>query len=294
MTIGFIGLGIMGNPMAANLIKAGREIAAHSRSGVPSTILELGAQACKSPGAATACAEEIVILMLPDTEDVELVLFGPHGVVTGDVKGKIIVDMSSISPLKTAEFAERLEALGASYVDAPVSGGEIAAQNATLTIMAGGGEDVYTRVEPLLQQLGANVSRVGAIGSGQTAKIANQIIVALTIEAVGEALLFAARAGADPGKVRQALMGGFASSRILEVHGERMIKGSFEPGFRITLHQKDLNNALSAARAMNLPLPATALTQQLFTAAAAHGKAAADHSALITALETLSGYQLDR
>jgi 2-hydroxy-3-oxopropionate reductase len=202
--------------------------------------------------------------------------------------------MSSISPIETKVFASRMAELGCDYLDAPVSGGEVGARNATLTIMAGGEEAVFQRVKPLLELLGKNITLVGGVGDGQTAKVANQIIVALTIEAVAEGLLFAARAGADPARVRQALLGGFASSRILEVHGERMIKRTFAPGFRIELHQKDLNLALSGARALGLSLPNTAAVQELFNSCAAHGGKGWDHSALVRALENLAGFEIGK
>jgi 2-hydroxy-3-oxopropionate reductase len=200
--------------------------------------------------------------------------------------------MSSISPLETREFAARINALGCQYLDAPVSGGEVGARAASLTIMVGGPEEAFIKVKPLFELMGKNITRVGGNGDGQTCKVANQIIVALTIEAVGEALLFASRMGADPGKVRQALMGGFASSRVLEVHGERMIRRNFDPGFRIELHQKDLNLALTAARQVGLALPNTASTQQLFNACLAHGGKAWDHSAMVRALELLAQHQI--
>ena len=211
--------------------------------------------------------------MVPDTPDVERVLFGEDGVASRLTKGKVVVDMSSISPIATKQFAERIAELGCDYVDAPVSGGEVGAKAATLSIMFGASEAAFARVKPMFELMGKNITHVGGVGDGQTAKVANQIIVALTIEAVGEALLFAAKAGADPAKVRSALMGGFASSRILEVHGERMIKRTFNPGFRIELHQKDLNLALSSARALGVSLPNTATAQELFNACVAHGGA---------------------
>jgi 2-hydroxy-3-oxopropionate reductase len=230
--------------------------------------------------------------MVPDTPDVEKVLLGQDGVAAGLSKGKTVVDMSSISPIATKEFARKINALGCDYLDAPVSGGEVGAKNATLSIMVGGDEAVFERVKPLFELMGKNITRVGGNGDGQTAKVANQIIVALTIEAVGEALLFAAKAGADPAKVRQALLGGFASSKILEVHGERMIKRTFDPGFRIELHQKDLNLALSSARALAVSLPNTATAQELFNACVAHGGKAWDHSAMVRALETLASFEI--
>jgi len=290
MQIGFIGLGIMGRPMAHNLIKGGHKLFVYGKRTVPPEIRE-GATVLDSLKAVAEHAE-IVIIMVPDTPHVEAVLFSEGGVAQGISKGKIVVDMSSISPLATKEFAKKIGALGADYLDAPVSGGEVGAKAASLTIMVGGPERAFTTVKPLFEKLGKNITLVGGNGDGQTTKVANQIIVALTIEAVGEALLFASKAGADPAKVREALMGGFASSRILEVHGERMIKRTFDPGFRIELHQKDLSLALSGARALNLSLPNTATTQELFNAAAALGGKGWDHSGLVRVLEHLAGHQV--
>jgi 2-hydroxy-3-oxopropionate reductase len=291
MKIGFVGLGIMGKPMALNLINGGHELFLHSRSGVPSELTDAGGKACTS-GAEVAVQADVIITMVPDTPDVELVLFAPDGVAAGLTKGKVVVDMSSISPIETKKFAARINELGADYLDAPVSGGQVGAQNATLTIMVGGAPEVFERVKPLFELMGKSVTLIGANGDGQTCKAANQIVVALTIEAVAEALVFASKAGADPVKVRQALMGGFASSRILEVHGERMIKRTFEPGFRIELHQKDLNLVLSGARALGVSLPNTATAQELFNSCAAEGGAKSDHSAMIKALEKLANHTI--
>jgi 2-hydroxy-3-oxopropionate reductase len=289
--LGFIGLGIMGKPMAGHLIAAGHELFLHSRSGVPPELKEKGGKPCGSAKEVAQSADTI-FLMLPDTPDVEKVLFGPGGVAEGLRKGQTVVDMSSIAPLATKEFAQRVGELGCDYLDAPVSGGEVGAKGATLTIMVGGTEAAFARVKPYFELMGKNITLVGGVGDGQTCKVANQIIVALTIEAVGEALLFASKAGADPAKVRQALMGGFAASRILEVHGERMIKRTFQPGFRIELHQKDLNLALAGARALGLALPNTAGTQQLFSACVANGGAGWDHSGLVKALELMARHEV--
>jgi len=289
MKAGFIGLGIMGAPMAAHLIKGGHELFLNTRRKVPGDLVAAGGVACAS-AAEVARKADVIITMVPDTPDVEAVLFGKGGVVEGLSKGKIVVDMSSISPIATKTVAQKINALGCEYLDAPVSGGEVGAKAASLTIMVGGSEAAFNRVKPLFELMGKNITLVGEVGAGQTTKVANQIIVALTIEAVGEALLFAAKAGADPSKVREALMGGFASSRILEVHGERMIKRTFDPGFRIELHQKDLSLALSGARALNLSLPNTATTQELFNAAAALGGKGWDHSGLVRVLEHLAGH----
>ena len=289
--IGFVGLGIMGAPMAQHLIQAGHQLYVHTRSKVPEAISQTSAHACASAQEVAQHAD-IIITMLPDTPDVEKVLFGPSGIAAGLSAGKVVVDMSSISPMATKTFAQSIEALGCQYLDAPVSGGEVGARNGTLTIMVGGPQSAFDRVKPLFELMGKNITLIGGNGDGQTAKVANQIIVALNIEAVAEALLFAAKAGADPAKVRQALMGGFAASRILEVHGERMIKRTFDPGFRIELHQKDLNLALSSARSLGVSLPNTATAQELFSACAAHGGKAWDHSAMVKALETLANFEV--
>jgi 2-hydroxy-3-oxopropionate reductase len=291
MRVGFIGLGVMGRPMAANLLTAGHTLYVHSRKGAPADLTDRGAIACAN-GEAVARQADVIITMVPDTPDVQSVLFGANGVTAGLSPGKLVIDMSSIAPLATRDFAARVETLGCDYLDAPVSGGEVGAKAATLTIMVGGPERAFELALPLFQAMGKNITLIGGHGAGQTAKIANQIIVALTIEAVGEALLFASKAGADPAKVRQALMGGFASSRILEVHGERMIKRNFAPGFRIELHQKDLNLALSGAQALGVSLPNTASAQQLFNACIAKGGSNWDHSALVRALEISSNHEI--
>ena len=290
MKIGFIGLGVMGAPMAEHLVAAGHRLfTTLNRSPLPEG---LAADVLASP-AAVADSAEVVILMLPETRDVERVLLGPNGVVAGLRAGTIVIDMSSISPTETAQFAAAVRAAGGAYLDAPVSGGQLGARNASLTIMVGGAEADFRRALPLFQLLGKNITLVGAQnGAGQTCKLANQIIVALTIEAVAEALVFVSKAGCDPAKVRSALMGGFAASRILEVHGERMVARSFDPGFRIKLHQKDLGMALDAARSIGVALPNTATTQQLMTSCTAQGLAEADHSALIQTLERLSDHGL--
>ena len=293
MKIGFIGLGIMGRPMALNLKNAGHDLVVPERGSLTAEIR--AAATVVANAAAVAAASEVVILMVPDTPDVEAVLFGAGGVAEGLKPGTLVIDMSSISPIATKDFAVRIVAKGCEYVDAPVSGGEVGAKQATLTIMAGGTEAAFNRAKPLFEVMGKNITHVGnEAGAGQTCKVANQIIVALNIQAVSEALVFAARAGADPAKVRQALMGGFASSRILEVHAERMINGTFNPGFRIRLHQKDLNLALSAAKDLNLSLPNTAIAQQMMSSVSAHGGADLDHSALIQAIEGLAGFSISK
>ena len=289
--IGFIGTGIMGAPMAAHLIAGGHTLFIHNRKNNPKELTDAGASICAS-SADVAKAADIIILMVPDTPDVEAVLFGEHGVAKGLSAGKIVVDMSSISPIATKEFAAKIEALDCSYLDAPVSGGQVGAKAASLTIMVGGPEATFEKIKPLFELMGKNITLVGGNGDGQTTKVANQIIVALNIQAVSEALLFASKAGADPAKVRQALMGGFAASRILEVHGERMIKRTFAPGFRIELHQKDLNLAMQGAKALGLALPNTASTQQMMNVAAANGLAQMDHSALCQAVELMAGHKI--
>ncbi len=291
MKLGFIGLGIMGKPMAGHLLAAGHELFAQSRSGVPADLTSQGAKVCTTP-AQVAQQADIIFLMVPDTPHVQDVLFGENGLAHGLSAGKTVVDMSSISPMATKEFAARIQALGCDYIDAPVSGGEVGAKAASLTIMCGATDASFEKVKPLFELMGKTITLVGGVGDGQTCKVANQIIVALNIEAVGEALLFAAKAGADPAKVRQALMGGFAASRILEVHGERMIKRTFNPGFRIELHQKDLNLALESARALGLSLPHTASALQMMNSCVAHGGAAWDHTGLVRSLEIAANYQI--
>ncbi|AYM89186.1 MULTISPECIES: 2-hydroxy-3-oxopropionate reductase [Serratia] len=291
MKVGFIGLGIMGTPMAEKLIAGGHQLYANTLNKVPPELVEKGAIACATPKQVAEQAD-VIFIMVPDTPQVEEVLFAANGCAEAPLKNKILVDMSSISPLETKEFAKRINQLGADYLDAPVSGGEVGAKQGSLTIMVGGDEGVFGRVKPLLALMGKNITLVGGNGDGQTCKVANQIIVALTIEAVSEALIFASKAGADPARVREALMGGFASSRILEVHGERMIKRTFEPGFRISLHQKDLNLALQGAKSLALSLPNTATCQELFNLCAANGAKDLDHSALVQALEIMANHKV--
>jgi 2-hydroxy-3-oxopropionate reductase len=291
MKIGFIGLGIMGRPMALNLKKAGHQLIVPERRSLTDEVRQ-NAEVAADPKSVAQQAE-VLILMVPDTPDVETVLFGPNGAAEGLKKGTLVIDMSSISPIETKAFARQINDKGCDYLDAPVSGGEVGAKQGTLTIMVGGPDAAFARAKPLFELMGKNITHVGAEnGAGQTCKVANQIIVALNIQAVAEALVFASRAGADPAKVRQALMGGFASSRILEVHGERMLKGTFDPGFRVRLHQKDLNLALSAAKELNLSLLNTATAQQMFSSCAAGGGADLDHSALILAVERMAEHSV--
>lgn len=292
MKIGFIGTGIMGKPMAQNLQKAGHTLyfSEHYKP-APADLLGDHGIALATPKA-VAQEAEVIITMVPDTPQVEATLFGKDGVAEGLSAGKVVVDMSSISPMATKGFAKRINELGAQYLDAPVSGGEVGAINATLTIMVGGEETTFERIKPLFDAMGKNITLVGGNGDGQTCKVANQIIVALNIEAVAEALVFASKAGANPAKVREALMGGFASSKILEVHGERMVKGTFNPGFRIALHQKDLNLALSGARELGVALPNTASAQELFNTCTALGGDGWDHSGMVKALEHLANHNI--
>jgi len=289
--IGFIGLGIMGAPMAGHLLKAGHQLFVYTRGKTPPEIAESSATKCLD-AKGVAQRADIIITMVPDTPNVAEALFGESGVAKGLSAGKVVVDMSSISPVETKQFALKVEALGCDYLDAPVSGGEVGAKNATLSIMVGGKSEVFERVKPVFELMGKNITLVGGSGDGQTCKVANQIVVALTINAVAEGLLFAAKAGADPAKVRAALMGGLATSRILDILGDRMIKRTFDPGFRIALHQKDLNLALGAAKSLGLALPATSNAQQLFSACVAHGGAAWDHSGMVRALEQLSNFEI--
>jgi len=293
MNIGFVGLGIMGAPMAGHLMAGGHQIiTCIHKTPAPKTLIESGLEVVEN-AKAVAKNSEIIIVMVPDTAQVQDVLFGQNGVAEGLSNGKLVIDMSSISPIETKEFSNIIKSRGCGYLDAPVSGGELGAKAASLTIMVGGSEEDFSRALPIFELMGSNITLVGENGVGQTTKVANQIIVALTIEAVGEALVFASKAGADPSKVRQALMGGLAQSRILEVHGERMIKRTFEPGFRIELHQKDLNLALQGAKSLGVSLPNTATTQELFNSCSANGDSELDHSGLVTALERMSNSKVN-
>ena len=290
--LGFTGLGIMGKPMAGHLLDAGHTV--HVYDVVSEAIKEMaskGAVACGS-NKEVAQKSDIVFIMVPDTPDVEAVLFGKNGVAEGVRAGSIVVDMSSISPIATKGFAKKLDAMGVEMLDAPVSGGQVGAEKATLSIMVGGKPKVFEQIKPYFEIMGKNIVYIGGNGDGQTCKVANQIVVGLTIEAISEALLFASKAGADPAKVREALLGGFAQSRILDLHGERMIKRNFEPGFRIRHQQKDLNLALQGARSLGLSLPNTATTQELYNALAAEGNSNLDHSALVLALEKMANHKV--
>jgi 2-hydroxy-3-oxopropionate reductase len=281
----------MGAPMAGHLLKAGHALFVNTVGKVPEELADGGVTICTNARGVAERAD-IIFIMVPDTPQVDEVLFGKDGVASSLSAGKIVVDMSSISPVATKDFAKRINALGCEYLDAPVSGGEVGAKAASLTIMVGGSEAAFATVKPLFDKMGKNITLVGGNGDGQITKVANQIIVALTIEAVGEALLLAAKAGADPARVREALMGGFANSRILEVHGERMVKRTFAPGFRIDLHRKDLNLALTTGRQLGVALPNTATAQELFNTCAAHDGGSWDHSAMVRALEIMSNFEI--
>ena len=291
MRIGFIGLGVMGRPMAGHLLAAGHTLNISAASGAAAEMVAAGAVSHAS-FAEIARASDIVILMVPNTPEVEAALFAPGGAAEGMAPGTLVIDMSSIDPLATRGFAERIAAAGGDYVDAPVSGGEVGAKAGTLTIMAGGSDAGFARALPLFEIMGGNITHVGPVGAGQVCKVANQMIVALNIAAVGEALIFASKAGADPARVREALLGGFASSRVLEVHGERMLGRSFAPGFRIDLHHKDLSLALEGAAELGLILPQTAFARELLEAAQAEGEGGLDHSAMVRQLERIAGHSL--
>lgn len=290
--VGFIGLGIMGKPMALHLLKGGHKLWVHGRRAhtmVPLT--QTGATGCASPQEVAANAD-IIFIMVSDTPDVEAVILGERGVIEGARAGSVVVDMSSIAPVPTQALAQRLSAKGVEMLDAPVSGGETGAVNATLSIMVGGKPDVFARVRPLFELMGKNIVHVGDNGAGQTAKVCNQIVVAVTIAAVSEALILAKKAGVDPAKVRQALLGGFAGSKILEVHGQRMIDGNFAPGFKAKLHQKDLAIAMRTAQELGLALPGAAMAAQYMNALVGTGDGELDSAAVVKLLERVSGVQV--
>lgn len=289
--LGFIGLGIMGKPMALHLIDGGHTLHVFNRTqSKMKALVDKGAIACTSPREA-AMKSDVIFTIVSDTPDVEGVLFGENGVAAGAKTGAIVVDMSTISPTATKDFAIRLHKAGIEMMDAPVSGGQAGAEQAMLTIMCGGSQQTFDKVKPLLDLMGKNVNLIGDHGAGQTCKAANQIIVALTIEAVSEAMLFASKAGADPMKVRKALMGGFAQSRVLESHGERMLRRDFNPGFKTKLHQKDLNIVLQNARQLGMSLPGTALVQEMLNSLAGHGGSDLDSCALLTVLESMADWK---
>ena len=282
--IGFIGLGIMGRPMARNLMAAGFPLTVHSRS--PASVDELvgeGAARAESP-AAVAAASDVVITMLPDTPDVEHVLLGPGAVLEGAAAGALVIDMSSIDPGPTRNFAERLGAADVAMLDAPVSGGERGAIDAALSIMVGGPDDAFARATPVFEVLGRNIVHVGPAGAGQVCKACNQLVVAATIEAVAEALCLAERAGVNAAKVREALLGGFAGSKILEVHGQRMLDRAFDPGFRVRLHRKDARIVNDAAAEVGSPVPSFAVVTEQLQRAIDAGDGERDHAALFAEL----------
>jgi 2-hydroxy-3-oxopropionate reductase len=289
MKLGFIGLGIMGRPMALNLRRAGHALWVHGRRPVTMEVLvEAGAQACHTVADVAAHAE-IIFIMVSDTPDVENIVLGANGLAPRLRPGQVIVDMSTISPAATRRLAQELETRGVEMLDAPVSGGEIGAINANLSIMVGGREQAFRRVKPLFDLLGKNVVHVGDHGAGQVAKACNQIVAALTIEAVSEALTFARRNGVDAARVRAALLGGFAGSKILEVHGQRMLDNDFKPGFKVKLHQKDLRIVLEDAHQLGIGLPGAALVAQHLNALMGSGDGELDSSAIVKVIERMSG-----
>ena len=287
--IGFIGLGIMGKPMARNLMKAGYPLVIHNRS--QGAVDELVKEGAKAGGSAKGVAEQagVVITMLPDSPDVESVMGGEDGVFAGAKAGTLLIDMSTISPVVARRLAKEGEGRGFAMVDEPVSGGEAGAINAALSIMIGATPEAYERALPIFQALGKNIVHIGEPGAGQVTKAANQVVVGLTIAAVGEALTLAAKAGVDPAKVRQALLGGFAQSKILDAHGQKMLDRNFKPGFRIRLHEKDLSIALAAGKEYGVPLLLTAVVDQMMNSMKANGNGDLDHSGLVTLIESMAG-----
>ncbi|HYA20603.1 MAG TPA: 2-hydroxy-3-oxopropionate reductase [Burkholderiales bacterium] len=288
MKVGFVGLGIMGKPMALNLTKGGHSLCVYARRAeAMKPLQDAGANPCSSPKEA-AEKSEVTIVMVSDTSDVEEVVLGTNGLIHGGKRGSVAVDMSTISPVATREMALKLAAKGIEMLDAPVSGGEVGAINGTLSIMVGGKPDVFSRVKPLFECLGKNIVLTGGNGAGQVTKACNQIVVALTIEAVGEALTFARKNGVDPAKVREALLGGFANSKILEVHGKRMLDNEFKPGFKVRLHQKDMRIVMETAHKLGLALPGAALVTQHMNALMGAGEGELDSAALVKVVERMS------
>lgn len=291
-TVGFIGLGIMGRPMAQNVLKEGFPLVVYDLLLEPTQELtRAGAQAAPSPRA-LAQQVDVILLCLPDSPDVRAAMNGPDGVLAGVRPGQVIVDMSTISPVVARELAVATAERGATLLDAPVSGGEMGAREGKLAIMIGGDAQALAQVMPVLQTMGQRILHMGASGAGQVTKAANQIVIAVTIEAVAEALVLAAKAGVDPAQVREALLGGHAFSKVLEHQGERFLARNFTPGFRTRLQYKDLNIALDAGRVYGAPLPATALVHQFYGALMAQDAADADHSILVTLLEEMASIQL--
>lgn len=289
MKLGFIGLGIMGRPMALNLRRAGHELWVHGRRPVTMEVLvEAGAHPCKTIAEVAANAD-IIFVMVSDTPDVEQVIAGEHGLMSRLRQGQAVVDMSTISPAVTRRLAQELQTRGVEMLDAPVSGGEVGAINATLSIMVGGKEKTFQRVKPLFELMGKNIVHVGDNGAGQVAKACNQIVVAVTIQGVSEALTFARKNGVDAAKVREALMGGFAGSKILEVHGKRMLDNDFKPGFKVKLHQKDLRIVIEDAHKLGIGLPGAALVAQSLNALMGSGDGELDSAAIVKVVERMSG-----
>lgn len=287
--IGFIGLGLMGRPMCLHLHRAGAQLIIHNRSrAVVDELIQPGIEAANGP-AEVARRADMVVLMVSDTPAVEQVIFGPDGLISGLQPGTLIIDMGTSAATATREFARRLQQAGADFIDAPVSGGQIGARDASLAIMAGGADAAIERARPLFEVLGNTFTHVGDVGAGQVAKAANQVIVGLNIGAVAEALALADSAGVDMAKVRQALLGGFAASRVLEVHGQRMIDGNFKPGGKVTTQHKDLRQAIELGASQGLPLPATELNMGLYQTLIDMGDGALDHSALFRILRTSTG-----
>ena len=287
--IGFIGLGIMGQPMVRNLMTAGYSLVVTTRN--PTTIQAFEKEGAKGVGSAKEVAQssDVIITMLPDSPDVESVVLGKDGVAEGIKPSSLYIDMSSIAPGTARKIHQALQAKGAEALDAPVSGGQVGAEQATLSIMVGGSEAAFQRALPIFQAMGKNIVHIGGPGAGQVTKVCNQVVVGLTIQAIAEALTLAKKLGVDAGKVREALLGGFAQSRILDLHGKRMIEGNFKPGFRIALHRKDLNLALQAGREQGVPLFATANAAEIMDALIAQGKSDLDHSGMAVFYEQLSG-----
>jgi 2-hydroxy-3-oxopropionate reductase len=289
-TVGFIGLGIMGKPMAENLIEAGYDLVAYNRTREKAEELD-GATVAETPKE-VAEQSDIIITMLPDSPQVEEVLAGEEGVLEGVRDGALIVDMSTISPVVTEELAKKAEERGASMLDAPVSGGDVGAIDGTLSIMVGGGEEDFERALPLFEVMGETVTHVGPVGTGQVVKAANQIVVALTIEAVSEALVLGSKGGVPPEKILDVLGGGLAGNKVMEVKREKMLEHSFDPGFRVELHHKDLGIALAAGREYGVSLPVTAVVDQMLETLKMLGRGDQDHSALLTLIEESSGHEI--
>jgi 2-hydroxy-3-oxopropionate reductase len=289
-TVGFVGLGIMGKPMAENLIEAGYDLVAYNRTSEKAEELD-GATVAETP---KAVAEQsgIIITMLPDSPQVEEVLDGEDGVLEGVKEGALVVDMSTISPVVTEELADKTQERGASMLDAPVSGGDVGAIDGTLSIMVGGSEEDFERVLPLFEVMGKTVTHVGPVGTGQVVKAANQIVVALTIEAVSEALVLGSKAGVSPEKILDVLGGGLAGNKVMEVKREKMLDHSFDPGFRVELHHKDLGIALAAGREYGVTLPVTAIVDQMLETLKLRGKGDQDHSAILTLIEESSAHEI--